>query len=88
MLTGICYFLSGAMSGVASATFYVFVQHQTSVHLVFVYFYIVMFMFAGLGFIVYILVACLYTNRQRPMTIMDEEDETYIRLLYNTVLPT
>ena len=87
MLTGICYFLSGTMSAVASVTFFFFVKHHNSpLRFEFVYFYFILLVFAVLGFIAYVLVACLYTNRQRPIT--DEDDEMYVRLWYNAVLPT
>ena len=81
MLTGICYFMLGIMSRGASVVFFIFVQHSSPLPFAFVYFYIILCVFSVLGFVAYILVACLYTNRQRPVD--EDEDDTYITLLYN-----
>ena len=79
MLTGILYFMHGIMSGGASIVFYVFLQ-LSPLPFAFAYFYIVLLVFSVLGFVAYILVACLYTNHQRPL---DREDESYVTYLYN-----
>ena len=85
ILTGIGYFIHGIMSGGASAVFFVFVKAGSPLPYAYVYYYIILLVFSVLGFIAYVVVACLYTNHQRPL---DEDDETHVRLLYNTFLPT
>ena len=87
MLTGLTYFLSGLLSGGVSAAFFVFVESSSyNSPVLFASFYLILCAYAVLGFISYVVVACLYTNRQRPMS--EREADINVKHLYNTFLPS
>ena len=81
ILTGLLYFILGIFSGGSTTAFYIFSESSANYE----YFYTILLVFTTLGFIEYVLVACLYVNRQRPNMECDETDET--RHVYNIVIP-
>ena len=82
MLTGIFFFIGGIFSAGASIVFFVFVHPNSPLLYQFSYFYLIVLLFTVLGFVAYTVVACLYTNHQRPGSV--DDDESNVRLLYNT----
>ena len=81
MLTGLLYFIFGIFSGGSTTTFYFFIKVSDT----YMYYYFILLVFAVLGFVSYVIVACLYVNRQRPTQENEEGDD--IKHAYNIVIP-
>ena len=81
MLTGLLYFILGIFSGGSTTAFYIFSKSSSNYQ----YFYLILLVFTGLGFIGYTVVACLYVNHQRPNRESEENEET--RHVYNITFP-
>ena len=81
MLTGLLYFILGIFSGGSTTAFYIFSESSSNYQ----YFYLILLVFTGLGFIGYTVVACLYVNHQRPNRESEENEET--RHVYNITFP-
>ena len=81
MLTGLYYFIIGLFGAGSTFSFYFFIKSTTP----FEYYYLILLVFAVLGFVSYVIVACLYENRQRPTQENEEGDD--IQHAYNIVIP-
>ena len=69
MLTGLFYFNGGLFAAGVSA---VFLMSTSSSHpSSFILYQLILLVFTGMGFVAYVTLACLYTNRQTHMTDSD-----------------
>ena len=82
LMTGLFYLIFGVFSGLSSALFYSREQwrdgdyhHINDV----LWYHVILASVALVGFVVYIISACLYSNRRRPHS---GEEMEYLRQLY------
>ena len=78
LLTGLLYLEFGVLNGISAIFFHYYPFFETPFDSILCY-YVIMILLALLGFMVYVIVACLYRNRQRP-THDDSEGDLLCRM--------
>lgn len=76
LLTGLFYFAFGvfAAGGVLTFNHYPKKEDLAGVDCI-LWYYFIFAVIGAFGFVVYAIVSCLYTNRQRPMQLEAEEED-------------